>query len=88
VIGKASIKVTGGKLLKVILDYDGEIIKRVKFTGDFFIYPEDALERLESRLKNANINDVRKIVSEELTNARLYGVDAKAITKIVWEAFG
>jgi len=82
------MKVPGGKLLRVILKYEGERIVSVKFAGDFFAYPEEAIESLEEKLAGVSVKQVRGIVESELEGVRLYGVDAKSIVKGVWEAFG
>ena len=34
-------------VIKVELELAGGAISRISFSGDFFMYPEDALERLE-----------------------------------------
>ncbi len=87
-IGKAAIKVAGGKLLKAQVDYDGKTVKKAKLSGDFFIYPEETIERLEERLKGAKLSEVSGIVESELSAARLYGVDPASIVKAVKEAAG
>jgi lipoate---protein ligase len=86
--GRVAYKVPGGKLLTVDVDHEGDVIKSVRFTGDFFAHPEDAVERLEKRLQGVGVNDVRGIVAAELKDVRLYGVDSKSLVKAVWEAFG
>jgi hypothetical protein len=50
---KSVYKVPNGKLLKVFLDYDDEdkLIKSISITGDFFAYPEEAIELMEDKLK-------------------------------------
>ena len=47
-------KVPKGKLLKVSLEYDEKrnILQSVRITGDFFAYPEEAIEFIEKELKN------------------------------------
>ncbi len=37
-------------MIKVELELAGGKISRISFSGDFFMYPEDALERLEGAL--------------------------------------
>ena len=47
-------KVPDGKLLKIKLEYDTKNqIKNLKITGDFFAYPEEAIELIEEKLKNS-----------------------------------
>jgi len=45
----------GGKTVSVALDLGGDCrIERVVFTGDFFVYPEHALEELEEELRGCS----------------------------------
>jgi len=37
-------------VIKVELRLSGDIISSISFSGDFFMYPEDAIDRLESEL--------------------------------------
>ena len=48
-------KVPDGKLLKIKLEYDEKKnqINYLKITGDFFAYPEEAIELIEEKLKNS-----------------------------------
>ena len=82
------MKVPGGKMLKVFLEHEGDRIVSGRFSGDFFMHPEDSLERLERRLSGARISEVRGIVAKELEGSRLYGVDVKSMVKAVWGALG
>ena len=87
-LGKSVMKVPGGKLLKAAVEHDGDRIISVKFSGDFFMHPEDALESLEESLAGVRVSEVRGVVERELSGARLYGVDANSIVKAVWGAMG
>jgi lipoate---protein ligase len=84
--GTAVYKVPGGKLLRVSVDHEGEVLAKVSLNGDFFIHPEEALEDLERRLSGAKLQDVRRIVEDCLRDVTLYGVDGKSIVRAVWEA--
>lgn len=44
-----------GKLIKIDLKYD-EAIREIKIHGDFFLYPEDAIERLQQQLIGTSID--------------------------------
>jgi hypothetical protein len=46
--GRAQKKVPGGKLVKVTVDYSPEKIIGVQILGDFFLHPEEGIERLEN----------------------------------------
>lgn len=43
---KASVKVPDGKMVQVEADFD-EVFSDVSITGDFFVEPPEALERIE-----------------------------------------
>ncbi|MEM2112315.1 MAG: lipoate protein ligase C-terminal domain-containing protein [Candidatus Bathyarchaeia archaeon] len=59
---KAEYKVEGGKLIKVQLAKKGNTIDKIKITGDFFLHPEETIEKIEGSL-------VRRILNEaELAN--------------------
>lgn len=47
-------KVPQGKLLKISVEYDEKEyrIKEIRITGDFFAYPEEALELMETKLQH------------------------------------
>ncbi len=48
-MGYAEFKAPKG-VIKVELELTGDAISRISLSGDFFMYPEDALERLEQAL--------------------------------------
>jgi hypothetical protein len=87
---KAIYKVPDGKLLKVFLEENEGAIKEVKIMGDFFAYPENTIELLETFLANT-------LLKEEEVGARvddffdehtceLFGVNSNAITHTIIEA--
>lgn len=43
-------KVPGGKLVAVDVETDGQVLTRVALSGDFFLEPDDALERINAAL--------------------------------------
>jgi hypothetical protein len=54
---KSIYKVPNGKLLKISLEYNENTnyIENIKITGDFFAYPEEAIDIIEEKLKNIQI---------------------------------
>ncbi|MCU0846003.1 MAG: hypothetical protein MUC76_13885 [Spirochaetes bacterium] len=44
------VKAPGEKLLRVSIEMAGDVIRDVRFTGDFFIYPEEGVSRIEGAL--------------------------------------
>ena len=79
---RSEYKVKGGKLIKVVLEVEGDLIKSVKIYGDFFLYPEDAIEQIEQSIKGARLgSDLRRIVAEavERSGAPLLGFSVEDI---------
>ncbi|VVB87638.1 Lipoate-protein ligase A subunit 2 [uncultured archaeon] len=92
-IACAKQKVREGKLVKVEIEYD-ESIKKLKITGDFFMYPEDALERIEKTIvglkKDAGMetiaSKIRSIV--EIEDVQMIGISAESLARVIREALG
>lgn len=80
-------KVPEGKLLKISLDYDDkeQVIKDIRITGDFFAYPEEAIELLEAQLRNTRLNrDVlNRTISSIITkyHIQFIGLNAEGLTQ-------
>ena len=80
--GKSITKVPGGKLLKIFLDYDDKINK-IKITGDFFLHPEESLEKLEEYLIGLKLD--KDILLEKINiffednGVKLFGLESKDI---------
>ena len=49
-----------GKLLRVDFEKENNKIKKIKITGDFFIYPETALENIEEIILNSKLQEIQK----------------------------
>ena len=56
-LGKASKKVSNGKLVRVEVTFEGDVIESVRITGDFFLHPEEALLDIETLLKGISIDE-------------------------------
>lgn len=83
--GKSVYKVPNGKLLKIFLDYNKKgSINEISITGDFFAYPEEAVEVLENELKGVLLDKERlleKINSVIQKNGiQFIGLDAEGLT--------
>lgn len=89
--GKASRKISGGKLVRVEVEF-GEKINKVIITGDFFLHPEESLQEIEQSIEGASINAstdelVQRIKRAiHLRNAELIGFDPEDIAELVKEA--
>ncbi len=84
---KSVYKVPNGKLLKINLDYDEKTnnIENVRITGDFFAYPEEAIEKIEEELKSTKlerrtlVEKIQSIINEN--EIEFIGLDAEGLTQ-------
>ena len=80
-------KVPNGKLLKIFLEYNekNNLIENLKITGDFFAYPEEAIETIENNLKNVSLK--REILIEKISSIikdnrfEFIGLNAEGLTE-------
>jgi hypothetical protein len=80
-------KVPHGKLLKISLDYDekNNTVRQIRIMGDFFAYPEEAVEILEAALTNTLLEQesilkkIQSIIVEQ--NIQFIGLDAEGLTQ-------
>jgi len=82
--------VRGGKLIKVTLEVEGCVIKCARICGDFFLYPEDAIECIERALEGARLDsDFERIIAEEVerSGAQLLGFSVEDLCVAVRLAF-
>jgi lipoate-protein ligase A len=78
-------KVPQGKLLKISVEYNKKnyVIKNIRITGDFFAYPEEAIELMETKLRNTVLEKeqllkkIRSIITEY--HIQFIGVDAEGL---------
>lgn len=84
---KSVYKVPNGKLLKIFLDYNEKngLINKIRITGDFFAYPEEAIEIIENELRGELLNK-RKLVekiNEIVTKQgiKFIGLDAEGLAE-------
>jgi lipoate---protein ligase len=84
----AEQKVPGGKLVSARL-VCGDKIEDIKILGDFFIYPEEALFKVENSLKgrNSDISEkeieeiIEKIVLDE--HAEMVGITPQSVAHVI-----
>jgi len=85
--GKSVYKVPNGKLLKIFLDYNKKTksINKINITGDFFAYPEEAIEIMENQLRNTLLdreillNKINSMIKEN--NIEFIGLNAEGLTE-------
>jgi lipoate-protein ligase A len=86
-MGKAEYKIPGGKLVIAETETVENKIQRIKITGDFFMHPEEAIEKLEKFLiKTQTLQE--KIQSNidaffERNTVELIGVSPKDIAHVI-----
>ncbi|WP_297217814.1 lipoate protein ligase C-terminal domain-containing protein [Thermoplasma sp.] len=51
-------------LIRVTLDLEGNTIKDIHISGDFFMFPENSINDLEDMLKGSDVNSVAEIVKK------------------------
>jgi hypothetical protein len=81
---KSVYKIPNGKLLKISLDFNDDAISEIKIMGDFFAYPEEAIEIMENELKNISLNrdsllkKINSVIKEN--NIEFIGLNAEGLT--------
>jgi len=86
---KSVYKIPNGKLVKINLEYDENTNKivNIKITGDFFAYPEEAIDTLEKELKNTQLSKkilfdmINKIIKSN--NFEFIGLNTEGITNSI-----
>jgi small-conductance mechanosensitive channel len=84
---KSTYKVPNGKLLKIFLNYNekNSVIYTLKITGDFFAYPEEAIEIIENKLKDSFLK--KEILLEKINSIikenhiEFIGLDAEGLSE-------
>lgn len=75
------------KLIKITLEYDeiSNTIHSIKITGDFFLYPEDSLDKLEVNLIDTKLekNSLIQKIQESLDDSYAFGFDSESLTKAI-----
>ncbi len=90
-ISHARHKVKEGKLVKVELEYDNAIMK-IKITGDFFLHPEDILEKIEKSMlgaeKDAGMEAIASKIQKTMDaqGAQMIGISPESLALVIKEA--
>jgi NTP pyrophosphatase (non-canonical NTP hydrolase) len=75
------------KLIRIMLEYDEteNTINWVTIAGDFFLYPEEALEILEAALIGTRLDreTLRQEIENCLKNYEVYGFDSTSLTEAI-----
>ncbi len=75
------------KLIRVMLEYDEteNTINSITIAGDFFLYPEEALETLEADLVGTKLerDTLKQEIDNCLKNSEVYGFDSISLTEAI-----
>ena len=70
-----------------MLEYDEteNTINWIIITGDFFLYPEEALETLETGLVGTRLErkTLKQVIDNCLDNTEVYGFDSTSLTEAI-----
>jgi lipoate-protein ligase A len=87
---KIEYKVEGGKLIKVQLETSNGKISRIKITGDFFMHPEELIEKLEASLigRKPDRNCLERTLTDFVKNNGivLLGISTEDLIKCIMKA--
>ena len=84
---RATLKVPDGKLLEVTVS-SSDRIESVRVTGDFFLEPPAAREKLEAAIEGKPVDIDRETMLESIraVDAQLIGFDATHLADVTLEA--
>ena len=75
------------KLIRIMLEYDEteNTINWITIAGDFFLYPEEALEILEAALIGTKLDReaLKQEIDKCLKNSEVYGFDSMSLTEAI-----
>ena len=75
------------KLIRIKLEYDEteNTINWITIAGDFFLYPEEALEILEAALIGRKLDReaLKQEIDKCLKNSEAYGFDSTSLTEAI-----
>ena len=79
-------KVPDGKMVRIEMDYTDKI-EKISISGDFFMHPEDTIEKIEKalvgiELEEEKIFDAIVKVAED-KKIEFFGVDASSLTRAI-----
>jgi lipoate-protein ligase A len=81
-----------GKIVKIKLDYSkkSQLIHSIKITGDFFLHPEEAIERLEQGLRGIKLEkeDLKNKIQIILDDTEFFGFDIESLAETIIKTKG
>jgi len=85
--GRHIRKIPGGKMLKVVVRVENGKITYVRFHGDYFVYPEEAVEDMEREIYGKNLEEAKEIIEKYLSSADMVGISVKDFCEALEEAY-
>jgi lipoate---protein ligase len=75
------------KLIRINLEYNERenTINQIRISGDFFFYPEEALETLEADLIGRKLkrDTLKQEIEKSLETTEVYGFDSASLTEAI-----
>ncbi len=84
-------KIPEGKMLKIKVKFEGQVIESLHILGDFFLHPESTIEEIENGITGCEVNielissEIQKVL--DTSNAVLIGASPVDIAKAIVRAF-
>lgn len=60
-------KVPGGKMVEIRIEFNGEI-ENIEILGDFFIHPEESIQKIEESLFGLDIKEDEESITKIIEN--------------------
>lgn len=82
---KSIYKVPNGKMVRISLEEEDGIIKKIKITGDFFLYPEEGIDSIEKGLENVLLDKIEEKIAEIVEKKKLilFGLNIQGICEAI-----
>lgn len=75
------------KLVKIFLKYDeaSNTIHSITITGDFFVHPEENLDKLEADLIGTRLdkNSIMNVINKSLSGSEIFGFDSQSMAEAI-----
>ena len=87
-LGSARVRrrCVGGKTVDVEVEAEGGVLRKVLISGDFFAYPEGALEDLERALESRKVDRGEILSAIQEVGVDFLGVKPEELVEMILEA--
>ena len=72
-------------MIRINLSYTDKI-EYIKITGDFFLHPEENIEKLELELIGANKKEIHKLLEKFFKNVEIIGANTDDFNEAITSA--